>query len=153
MNEGADGSTANGDAGPGTGGEPAAGPARPLALGRLLCLQGLLVAGASGVSAALGAGSPAAIAAGALVFAASFVLQAQATRFALSARRRPALAMGLFGAKLLLLLGLATWGLARAGLEPMSFAVGATTLLLAIVIDTCYPDGSSRRSTRRSPTA
>lgn len=96
------------------------------------------------LSLATGLGSPAGLVAGAGLFAASFVLQALATRFALSADRRPALAVGLFTAKLALLVGLAAWCLAGPGLEPMSFAAGATTLLLAIVLDACYPERSSR---------
>lgn len=124
-------------------------PARPLGLPRLLAIQAGFVAAMAGFSLASGLGSPTGILAGAGVFASSFVLQALATRFALSANRRPALAVGLFTAKLALLVGLAAWCLAGPGLDPMSFAAGATTLLLAIVLDACYPARSSRGLRRR----
>ena len=44
---------------------------------------------------------------------------------------------------LLLLLAVAAVGLGTTLLAPMSFAAGASTLLLAIVIDACYGGGSA----------
>ena len=58
---------------------------------------------------------------------------------------RSGLAVGLFVLKLSLLLAVATIGLRTTLLAPMSFAVGATTLLLAIVLDTCYGNRPATR--------
>lgn len=125
-------------------GEPLA-PPRPLHLLRIFAWQSVLVAGLAGASASAGRGSPWGIAAGAAVLAASLVLQAWATRAALGRKRRPVVALALFSLKLALLMGVAAYGLRRAGLPPMSFAAGATTLLVAIVIDTCYGDATAGR--------
>jgi hypothetical protein len=81
---------------------------------------------------------------GAGLLAASLGLQAWATRVALGGRR-PALAVGLFTLKLALLVGVAWLGLSSRRIPPMSFAAGATTLLLAIVVEACYGDWSARR--------
>ena len=122
-----------------------ASPPRPLHLLRIFGWQAALVAGLVATSTIAGRGSPGGIAAGAAVLAASLVLQAWATRAALGRVRRPLVALSLFSVKLALLMGVAAFGLSRAGLPPMSFAAGATTLLVAIVIDTCYGDATSDR--------
>ena len=120
-------------------------PPRPLHLLRIFGWQAILVACMAAGSAAAGRGSPGGLVAGAAVLAGSLVLQAWATQAALGRRRRPLLALSLFSTKLAMLMGVAAYGLHRAGLPPMSFAAGATTLLVAIVIDTCYEDATSGR--------
>jgi len=84
-------------------------------------------------------GSPASVALGAGVLFASLLLQHLAVGFALRARPRPGLAVGLFVLKLSLLLAIVAVGLRTSLVAPMSFAAGASTLLLAIVVDACYP--------------
>lgn len=119
-------------------------PAASLNTVRLVSWQAgwtLLLVAASLVS---GRGAPASILAGAALLAASFVLQARALRVAL-ARQRPAVAVALLLAKVALLLGIAVLGLSTALLEPMSFAVGASTVLLAIFAETCYRERLFRR--------
>jgi len=120
-------------------------PPRRLHLLRIFGWQAALAACLMAGAAFSGRGSPGGIASGAAVLAASLVLQAWATRAALGRQRRPLLAFSLFSVKLALLMGVAAYGLSRAGLPPMSFAAGATTLLVAIVIDTCYEDATSSR--------
>lgn len=121
-------------------------PPRRLHLLRIFGWQSAIAAALMAASASVGRGSPGGIAAGAVVLAASLVLQAWATRAALGRKRRPALAFSLFSLKLALLMGVAAYGLTRAAVPPMSFAAGATTLLVAIVIDTCYDDATSSRA-------
>ena len=62
---------------------------------------------------------------------------------ALRPGRNRGLAVGVFMLKLSLLLVLALIGLRTNLLAPMSFAAGASTLLLAIVIDACYGNRSA----------
>ena len=121
-------------------------PPRRLHLLRIFGWQSALAACLMAASASVGRGSPGGIAAGAAVLAASLVLQAWATRAALGRQRRPAVALSLFSLKLALLMGVAAYGLTCAAVPPMSFAAGATTLLVAIVIDTCYDDATSSRA-------
>jgi hypothetical protein len=112
---------------------------------RLLAWQAITAGGLVVGAAATGIGSPRGIAFGAAFLATSFVLQLWATSAALGRSRRPGLAVLLFSLKLGLLLLLATAGLAVLEIPPMSFAVGATTLLVAIVVETCYTTRSARR--------
>ncbi|HEY8516965.1 MAG TPA: hypothetical protein VIS07_15760 [Candidatus Binatia bacterium] len=90
-------------------------------------------------SLASGRGSPVSIVFGAALLYASLRLQQLAVGFALRARPRPELAVGLFLLKLSLLIALVMVGLRTTMVAPMSFAAGASTLLLAIVLDACYP--------------
>lgn len=113
---------------------------------RLLGWQVAIAAAVAAVAAATGIGSPAGIAFGAALVAASLLLQIWATRTAFRGTGNPGIAVAILTLKLGLLLGAAALGLAVTGLPPMSFAAGATTLLLAIVVETCYADWSSRRS-------
>ncbi|MFM7142567.1 MAG: hypothetical protein ACKOCT_14385 [Alphaproteobacteria bacterium] len=133
------------DPGPEGGAEPLS-PPRPLHLLRIFGWQSAVAACLMSASASARRGSPLGIAAGACVLSASLLLQAWAIRAALGRQRRPALAVSLFSLKLALLMGVTAYGLYRAGIPPMSFAAGATTLLVAIVIDTCYEDATSSRA-------
>jgi hypothetical protein len=111
---------------------------------RLLVWQLGFVLVASGIATTIDGASPRSVGAGALFLTASFVLQDVAFTRALSAKRRPAVAVGLFVTKLAMVLGLATIGLRALAIEPLSFAIGATTLLLAILAETWYADRCSR---------
>lgn len=113
---------------------------------RILLRQALLVIAAAVAAVGSGRGSPAGIALGAALLAGSFVLQSWAASAALGPRRRPALALALFTLKLGLLLVLVFFGFRSGLVAPLSFAVGATTLLLAIVVETCYPKTPMRRT-------
>lgn len=93
-----------------------------------------------------GRGSVPGIVGGAGLMYASLLLQHLAVGFALRGGMRSGLAIGLFLLKLGLLLAVAAIGLKTTLLAPMSFAVGASTLLLAIVIDACYGSGSASRA-------
>ena len=98
-----------------------------------------------------GRGSAVSLLCGAAFVSASFFLQDYAFSIALRRRRRTGLAVLLLIVKLSLILALAAIGL-RRGLEPISFALGATTLLLAILIETWY--GERLRPPRmRQPSA
>jgi hypothetical protein len=96
-----------------------------------------------GLAVASGRGSPLGIVGGAGLLYTSLLLQHLAIGFALRPGRRAGLAMGLFLLKLAILLGVAVIGLKTTLLAPMSFAAGASTLLLAIVIDACYGNRST----------
>jgi len=87
---------------------------------------------------ATGRGSAIGVVAGGAVLTASMLLQDFALGAAFRLRRRPMLALALFVTKLLLLLGVVLIGLRDQRLDPLSFAVGATTLLLAIVVEAWY---------------
>lgn len=100
------------------------------------------------LAVALRRGSPLSIACGALFLSGSFLLQDLAFSAAFRRKRHPALAVGLLLLKLGAVLGLAALGLRSGLIEPLSFALGATTLLLAIVTETCY---SERRSRPQGP--
>jgi len=110
---------------------------------------GLWQAGATallvGASFATGRGSPWGILGGAAILYTSLLLQHLALGMVLRGGARSGLAVGLFLLKLLLLLGVAAIGLRTTLLAPMSFAAGASTLLLAIVLDTCYGTRSASR--------
>jgi hypothetical protein len=85
-----------------------------------------------------GRGSVPGVVGGAALMYASLLLQHLAVGLVLRGGARSGLAIALFVLKLLLLLGVAAIGLGTTLLAPMSFAAGASTLLLAIVIDACY---------------
>jgi hypothetical protein len=110
---------------------------------------GLWQAGATGslvvVALASGRGSPAGIVGGAVLMYASLLLQNLAFGMAVRGGARSGIAVGLFLLKLGLLLVVAVVGLRTTWLAPMSFAAGASTLLLAIVLETCYPRRSASR--------
>ena len=121
----------------------AEGASRPLRVARI----GLWQAGVTVVMAALvlvsGRGSVPGVLGGAILMYASLLLQHLAVGLVLRGGARSGLAIVLFVLKLLLLLAVAAIGLRTTLLAPMSFATGATTLLLAIVIDACYGHGSA----------
>lgn len=96
-------------------------------------------------SLATGRGSPWGIVAGAALLYTSLLLQHLAVGLVLRGGARSGLAVGLFLLKLALLIGVAAIGLRTTLLAPMSFAAGASTLLLAIVLDTCYGTRSASR--------
>jgi len=96
-----------------------------------------------GLSVASGRGSPGGIIGGAALLYASLLLQHLAIGIALRPGRKRGLAVGMFMVKLSLLLLVAIVGLRTNLLAPMSFAAGASTLLLAIVIDACYGNRSA----------
>ena len=110
---------------------------------------GLWQAGATAVlvvaALASGRGSAAGILGGAVLMYASLLLQHLAFGMAVRGGARSGFAVGLFLVKLSLLLAVAAIGLRTTWLAPMSFAAGASTLLLAIVLETCYPRRSASR--------
>jgi hypothetical protein len=89
-------------------------------------------------------GSPVSIVSGAALLYASFALQRLSIAIAFRSGKR-GFAIGLFLLKLGLLLGVAVVGLSSDVIAPMSFAVGASSLLLAIVLEACYRGRSSSR--------
>lgn len=109
-----------------------------LRLGRIVLLQGLATGGLVVASLASGHGSPGSVLAGAALVLASLLLTYLAFGMALRRRRRPVVAFGLFAAKLGLILLIVALGLGTTAIAPMSLAAGASTLLLAIVVDACY---------------
>jgi hypothetical protein len=113
---------------------------------RCVWWQAMWIAFACGAALALGRGSLWSVLAGGAVLLASFVLQRLAVRAALREERRPTTAIGFFLLKLLLLLGVVAAGMKTSLVSPMSFAVGATTLPLAIVTEACYSALARSRS-------
>ncbi len=109
-----------------------------LRLGRIVFLQAVATAGLIVASLASGRGSPGSVLAGAALVLASLLLTYLAFGMAFRRRRRPIVAFGLFVAKLGLVLLIVALGLGTTALAPMSLAAGASTLLLAIVVDACY---------------
>jgi hypothetical protein len=118
-------------------------PAPRLRAARIGLIQLTVTAALVILSLATGRGAPSGIIGGAALLYASLLLQSLAVSFALRPGGRPAIGLGLFVLKLGILLGIALVGLRTSLLAPMSFAAGATTLLLAIVIDTCYGNRST----------
>lgn len=100
----------------------------------------------------LGRGSLVGVALGATLLHASMRATAAALHWSIGGSGRPAWAMGVFFAKLALLIGVAMAGLSTSWIAPMSFAVGATTLPLAIVLDTCYVAWANPRGARSAGT-
>ncbi|MBY0275210.1 hypothetical protein K2Z84_07715 [Candidatus Binatia bacterium] len=117
-------------------------PAR-LRAGRIGLLQLAVTAALVAVVVASGRGAVSGVVGGAALMYASLLLQHLAVGLVLRGTARSGLAIALFLAKLTLLLGVAAIGLRTTLLAPMSFAAGASTLLLAIVIDACYGSGSA----------
>lgn len=120
-------------------------PARLRAV-RIGTFQLAATAAMVGVVLASGRGAISGVVGGAALMYASLLLQHVAVGLVLRGTARSGLAIGLFVLKLTLLLGVAAIGLKTTLLAPMSFAAGASTLLLAIVIDACYGSGSAFRA-------
>src|SRR4051794_10160856 len=118
-------------------------PAPRLRAARIALWQATVTLALVGLSLGSGRGSPLGITGGAALLYTSLLLQHLAIGIALRPGRRAGLAVGLFVLKLAILLGVAVVGLKTSLLAPMSFAAGASTLLLAIVIDTCYGNRST----------
>jgi hypothetical protein len=120
-------------------------PATRLRAGRIGLWQLAATVVAVAGSLATGRGSPLGIVGGAALLYVGLLLQNLAVSLVLRGGARSGLAVGLFVLKLSLLLAVASIGLQTTLLAPMSFAVGATTLLLAIVADTCYGNRPASR--------
>lgn len=128
-----------------------AGPTRPgssLRAGQIAGWQAALVGIAGLFAWSLGRGSFVGVALGAILLHASMRATAAALHWSIGGAGRPAWAMGIFLVKLALLIGVAVAGLSTSWIAPMSFAVGATTLPLAIVLDTCYSAWANPRAAR-----
>ena len=118
-------------------------PAPRLRAARIGLWQAVVTLAVTGVVLVSGRGSVAGVVGGAALMYASLLLQHLAVGLVLRGGARSGLAIGLFALKLVLLLAVAAIGLRTTLLAPMSFAAGASTLLLAIVIDACYGSGSA----------
>lgn len=103
------------------------------------------------ILAALGRGSIGSLVAGAAVMLISLILQRFAVSAAFRRNRRPGVALLFLLSKLALVLGLIYVGFQTTLLGPLSFAAGATSLPVAIVLDVCYLQWSSRDRLARSP--
>ena len=120
-------------------------PPNRLPIVRIGLWQAVAVAAMIAAAVGAGRGSPAGIVGGALLMFVSLLLQHLAFGMAVRGGGRSGVAVGLFLLKLTLLLAVAAIGLQTTLVAPMSFAAGASTLLLAIVIETCYPRRSASR--------
>ena len=118
-------------------------PAPRLRAGRIGLWQAAVTLVLVASSIVTGRGSPAGVVGGAVLLYSSLLLQHLAIGIALRPGRRQGLAVGLFLLKLSILLLVALVGLRTTLLAPMSLAAGVSTLLLAIVIDTCYGNRST----------
>jgi hypothetical protein len=125
---------------------PPADPPLRLRAARIGVIQAIATVALVGLVVASGRGAVSGVVGGALIMYASLLLQHRAVEMVLRGGTRSGLAIGLFLLKLTLLLAVAAIGLKTTLLAPMSFAAGATTLLLAIVIDACYGTGSASRA-------
>lgn len=125
---------------------PADGPPPRLRAARIGVLQAVATVAMSGIVLATGRGAVSGVVGGAVLMYASLLLQHRAVGMVLRGGTRSGLAIALFLVKLTLLLAVAAIGLKTTLLAPMSFAAGASTLLLAIVIDACYGNGSASRA-------
>lgn len=114
-------------------------------MGSIAGFQAVQVVAGTVLLTSLGRGSVPSLVAGALVMLTSMILQRFALRAALKRDRQPAVAILFLAMKLTLVLVLVYVGFQTVLLGPMSFAAGATTLPVAIVLDVCYHDWSSRR--------
>lgn len=121
----------------------AEGPAPRLRAVRIGLWQAVATFAMAGIVLVSGRGSVAGVVGGAGLMYASLLLQHLAVGLLLRGGTRSGLAIVLFVLKLLLLIAVAAIGLRTTLLAPMSFAAGASTLLLAIVIDACYGSGSA----------
>lgn len=126
-----------------TGSEAPPPRLRAVRIGILQAVATVVMAGGVVLS---GRGAVSGVIGGALLMYASLLLQHLAFGMAVRRGARSGLAIALFVLKLTLLLGVAAIGLRTTLLAPMSFAAGASTLLLAIVIDACYGSGSAFRA-------
>ena len=113
---------------------------------RIGFIQAVATAAMVGLVVASGRGAVSGVVGGALLMYASLLLQHRAVGMVLRGGTRSGLAIGLFLLKLTLLLAVAAIGLKTTLVAPMSFAAGASTLLLAIVIDACYGNRSASRA-------
>lgn len=111
---------------------------------------GVLAFGTLGLWA-IGRGSIASLLAGGAAMLGSLVLQRFTVSMALRQDRRSGLAILFLLLKLTLVLAIIYIGFQTTLLAPMSFAAGATSLPVAIVLDVCYLEGSSRRSREDTP--
>ncbi len=105
----------------------------------------VLAASVVGLSVA-GRGSVTSLVAGGVLMIASLILQRFAVSAAFRPDRRSGVAVFLVLLKLLLVLAFIYLGFRTAVIGPLSFAVGATSLPMAIVFDVCYLEWSTRRS-------
>lgn len=121
-------------------------PPLRLRAARIGLFQAIATAAMVGLVVASGRGAVSGVVGGAVLMYASLLLQHRAVGMVLRGGTRSGLAIGLFLLKLVLLLAVAAIGLKTTLLAPMSFAAGALTLLLAIVIDACYGTGSAARA-------
>jgi hypothetical protein len=110
--------------------------------------QAFVIAIAAFATVLSGRGSPASLILGGLLMYASLRLTELAVRIGLRRERSPAVAIALLLAKLGALLAVAVVGLTTRWIAPMSLAVGAASLPMAIVLDTCYLARVNRRSSR-----
>lgn len=121
-------------------------PPPRLRAARIGLLQTVVTAALVGMVLVSGRGAVSGVVGGSALMYASLLLQHLAFGMAVRGGARSGLAIGLFLLKLTLLLAVAAIGLKTTLLAPMSFAAGASTLLLAIVIDACYGTGSAFRA-------
>lgn len=126
--------------------DPADGRPSRLRAGRIGLLQALVTTAMVATVVTTGRGSVSGIVGGAVLMYTSLLLQHLAFGLAVRGGARSGVAIVLFLLKLTLLLAVAAIGLKTTLLAPMSFATGASTLLLAIVIDACYGSGSASRA-------
>jgi len=130
---------------------PVAGRGAGLRVGPIAGWQAVVVFPSAAALWTAGRGAPASLVAGAVMMLASLVLQRLAVSAAFRRARRPGVALALLLLKLFLLLAFVYVGLRTALLGPLSFAAGATSLPVAIVLDVCYPQWSSRHARGLSP--
>lgn len=121
-------------------------PPPRLRAARIGVFQAIVTVAMVAVVLATGRGAVSGVVGGAALMYASLLLQHLAVGLVLRGGARSGLAIGLFLLKLTLLLAVAAIGLKTTLLAPMSFAAGASSLLLAIVIDACYGTGSAFRA-------
>ena len=110
----------------------------------------MLAAGALGLGL-IGRGSVPSLVAGGAAMLGSLILQRFTVSMALRQDRSSGLAIPFLLLKLGLVLALIYVGFQTTLLAPMSFAAGATSLPVAIVLDVCYLEWSSRRSREDTP--
>lgn len=122
-----------------------------LRLGPIAGFQAAVLAVGTLVLWALGRGSIASLIAGGVAMLGSLVLQRFTVSMALRPDRPSGLAILFLLLKLSLVLAIIYIGFQTTLLAPMSFAAGATSLPVAIVLDVCYLEGSSRRSREDTP--
>jgi hypothetical protein len=122
--------------------------APPLRARQIGIWQAAVIGAATAASLLTDRGSPTSLVLGGLLMYASLRLTELAVRIGLRRDRSPAVAIALFLAKLASLLAVAIVGLTTRWIAPMSLAIGAASLPMAIVLDTCYLARVNRRSLR-----